>query len=83
MMEPDRGRAKRIPVKECDQADQVRQPGLAEVYAAEKLPPVKTFESSPPGEREMLRRQSLAAAVEKKQKPTHRIRKNGRLLPES
>ncbi len=62
---------------------QVRQPGLAEVYAAEKLPPIATIDALPPGEREMLKRKSLTEIVEKKQKPRQRIRKNGRLLPEA
>ena len=62
---------------------QVRQPGLAEVYAAEKLPPIATIDALPSGEREMLNRKSLTEIVEKMQKPRQRIRKNGRLLPEA
>lgn len=61
---------------------QVRQPGLAEVYAAEQLPPIVAIGDLPPGEREILSRNGLTAIVEKMQNPRHRIRKNGRLLPE-
>ncbi len=51
--------------------------------AAEKLPPIKTIDSLPSGEREMLRRQSLITVIDKMQKPRHRVRQNGHLLPEA
>lgn len=62
---------------------QVNWPGLAEVYAAEGLPPIITIASQSAGERQFLDRESLTAAVQKLQNPRQRIRKNGHLLPES
>jgi len=62
---------------------QVRWPGLAEVYAGEGLPPVTTIEALPPGERQMLDRESLTETARKMQSPRRRIRKDGHLLPES
>jgi hypothetical protein len=73
---------KRRPAGYGSKVHHVRQRGLAEIYAAEKLPPITTIEAMPPGEREMLHRKSLTEIVENMQKPRHRVRKNGRLLPE-
>jgi transposase len=61
----------------------VRYPGLADVYAAEGLPPVSEIETLPPGERKLLDRESLTQIIRKKQSPRRRIRKDGHLLPES
>ena len=61
----------------------VRRPGLAEVYATEGLPSVKTIEMQSPGERQFLARESLTETVRKTQGPRQRIRKDGHLLPES
>jgi transposase len=60
----------------------VNRPGLPQVYAAEGLPPIRTVDESPAGEQAMLRREGLADAVGKLQRPHQRIRKDGRLLPE-
>jgi transposase len=61
---------------------QVRWPGLAEVYAAEGLPPISTIDNQAPGEREFLERESLTETVRKLQNPRQRIREQGHLLPE-
>jgi transposase len=61
----------------------VRRPGLAEVYTAEKIPPVTTFENLAIGERKFLASKGLTEVVRKLQAPHQRVRKNGHLLPKS
>jgi transposase len=76
-------RKKGRPANYGSKVHQLRWPGLAEVYAGEGLPPMTTIDALPPGERQMLDRESLLEVVTKMQQPRQRVRKNGHLLPES